>query len=295
MDVILFALNSAFIFIFGSFRIRQTLKSARHSIPTTPLYLVRLCTCLAGALIPIVQTIAILVRGDPEAFRVIAALYITASWLMCLFVIVFEYSRALRSSWIARLWGTSTFMLAGLALQSDVHHKRPGFDIFLSVMFTAASFVFGVLVLFYNQLPEEYEKLGSTKDEVGENYGMEGVSGHTLLEDEDQEEEEPQDKNRRKPNPLSQANFISRITFQWLNPILRTGYKRPLELSDLFEPPSSYQTAAIAKRFSNIWDDLRIQGKQTLFRAFVRLVGWEMFAGPVLLNRIVVFVKDPSE
>ena len=156
-----------------------------------------------------VHTIAVLVRGDPEAFRVVASLYITASWvtslvtnyltisqLMTLFVIMLEYSRAMRSNWIARVWGTSTFMLSGLALQSDVHLHRPGFDIFLSILFTIVSLLFGILVLFYNQLPAEYEKLGATKDDVGEGFGMEGVSGHTLLEEEEEDEDSKTTKRK---------------------------------------------------------------------------------------------------
>lgn len=42
-------------------------------------------------------------------------------------------------------------------------------------------------------------------------------------------------------NPEKHANFFSKLTFSWLNPLLLTGYKRPLEVDDLYEIPQNYK------------------------------------------------------
>jgi len=39
----------------------------------------------------------------------------------------------------------------------------------------------------------------------------------------------------RRPTPDQYANFFSKLTFQWISPLMGVGYQRPLELNDIYE------------------------------------------------------------
>ena len=45
-----------------------------------------------------------------------------------------------------------------------------------------------------------------------------------------------QERIQQKKNPRDGAGFLSILFFWWMNPILSVGYKRDLELEDLYEP-----------------------------------------------------------
>lgn len=46
--------------------------------------------------------------------------------------------------------------------------------------------------------------------------------------------------------PLSTASWLSQISYQWIQPIIKTGYRRPLEQSDLWKLDSSRQAHNLA-------------------------------------------------
>jgi len=57
-----------------------------------------------------------------------------------------------------------------------------------------------------------------------------------------------------KPSPYPKANFFSKITYSWENPIFSVGYKRPLEKNDLFLLPPKLQEDYNEVRFYSHWD-----------------------------------------
>lgn len=38
------------------------------------------------------------------------------------------------------------------------------------------------------------------------------------------------------PSPLPETGFFSKLTFSWINPLLKLGRKKQLQLSDLYSP-----------------------------------------------------------
>ncbi|KXS18959.1 hypothetical protein M427DRAFT_95715 [Gonapodya prolifera JEL478] len=56
------------------------------------------------------------------------------------------------------------------------------------------------------------------------------------------------------PNPEVSANFLSRLTFTYLDAIMVNGYKRPLVMNDLYELPDELHSRTIADRFGRNWD-----------------------------------------
>lgn len=54
--------------------------------------------------------------------------------------------------------------------------------------------------------------------------------------------------------PEEKANFISRVLYWWLNPIFVSGYKRPLEKSDLWALSSRFHAKKLADEFEKDWE-----------------------------------------
>jgi hypothetical protein len=56
---------------------------------------------------------------------------------------------------------------------------------------------------------------------------------------------EPDRMSTGKPCPMAKANIFSFITWQWVQPLITAGNKKPLEVSSCLKPlsvPSSHAT-----------------------------------------------------
>lgn len=53
--------------------------------------------------------------------------------------------------------------------------------------------------------------------------------------------------------PESTANWLSILWFQWLSPVLRTGYTRPLQVDDLYDMPDHRQVEDHANKLEKCW------------------------------------------
>ncbi|KAM4059836.1 ABC transporter transmembrane domain-containing protein [Hirsutella rhossiliensis] len=53
--------------------------------------------------------------------------------------------------------------------------------------------------------------------------------------------------------PESTANWLSILTFNWLSPVLTTGYTRPLQVDDLYHMPGNRLIADYADRLEKCW------------------------------------------
>ena len=67
--------------------------------------------------------------------------------------------------------------------------------------------------------------------------------------------------------PEHEANIFSRLVFQWVQPILTTGYQRPLEKHDTFLPTPSLSAEKQADDLSAAWDKQLRKPKPSLLRA----------------------------
>ncbi|CAK9439681.1 uncharacterized protein LODBEIA_P37810 [Lodderomyces beijingensis] len=56
-------------------------------------------------------------------------------------------------------------------------------------------------------------------------------------------------EEERRPYPASTTNFVSRIFFWWLSPVMKTGYKRTLQAEDLFYLTDEIKVQAMADAF----------------------------------------------
>ncbi|XP_071589809.1 cystic fibrosis transmembrane conductance regulator isoform X2 [Heliangelus exortis] len=104
-------------------------------------------------------------------------------------------------------------------------------------------------------------------------------------------------------SPLEKANIFSKLFFRWTKPILKKGYRRRLELSDIYQIPSADSADNLSEKLEREWDRELATSKKNpkLINALRRCFFWKfMFYGlilylgevtksvqPLLLGRII--------
>jgi hypothetical protein len=102
--------------------------------------------------------------------------------------------------------------------------------------------------------------------------------------------------------------IINFLMFSWLRPLLELGNKQPLEQNDLYNLEKSDQSLYIYLQFKKYWKKQLIKNKPSLLWAVINsfgtpffLVGFLklihdicLFIGPMLLNKIIIFLDDES-
>ncbi|XP_037493238.1 ABC transporter C family member 8 [Jatropha curcas] len=63
-------------------------------------------------------------------------------------------------------------------------------------------------------------------------------------------------KEVKKQTELAQASFFSKLTFSWINPLLKLGYSKPLDLEDIPSLIPEDEAGITYQKFSNVWDSL---------------------------------------
>jgi hypothetical protein len=53
--------------------------------------------------------------------------------------------------------------------------------------------------------------------------------------------------------PEYKSNIFSRLTFSWIAPLLKKGYKRPLEIGDMWELPPPDKVSHVGAQFEQHW------------------------------------------
>jgi len=77
-----------------------------------------------------------------------------------------------------------------------------------------------------------------------------------------------------KPSPYEKANFFSKLTYSWENPIFSVGYNRPLEKNDLFLLPHKLQEDYNEEKFYSFWDKaVKKDGQANVTRILVKVFG----------------------
>ncbi|KAK7425994.1 hypothetical protein QQZ08_007576 [Neonectria magnoliae] len=77
------------------------------------------------------------------------------------------------------------------------------------------------------------------------------------------------------PLPESTANWLSSLTFNWLRPVLGTGYTRPLQVDDLYDMPGNRLVEDHADRLEKCWS-ARLERNRTR-KAPAGPIAWRPF------------------
>lgn len=86
------------------------------------------------------------------------------------------------------------------------------------------------------------------------------------------------------PNPVERANLCSRLFYCWLNPIFKKGYKKELEVQDLYDVPDEDRSEKLGDRLEKEWrkelSQIKPGEKPKLLKALLRCFGMRfIFAG----------------
>lgn len=75
---------------------------------------------------------------------------------------------------------------------------------------------------------------------------------------------EGEDEWKHEPCPRLRANIFSRLTFSWMTPMMKTGYKKFLTEEDLWALPPDDTAEALGKRLESAWESRKkaLQHKQ---------------------------------
>jgi len=73
-------------------------------------------------------------------------------------------------------------------------------------------------------------------------------------------------------SPEVTANYLSRLTFWWFNSILITGYKRPLEESDLYPLNEVDKAGSWVPAFEKQWRKEMVHHIRSLFVQYSEMI-----------------------
>ncbi|VEN37809.1 unnamed protein product [Callosobruchus maculatus] len=81
-------------------------------------------------------------------------------------------------------------------------------------------------------------------------------------------------KTTTKPNPVENANILSRLLFLYMLPIFKQAYKENLTEDGLFGPLREHKSSHIGSKLERIWkEEYRKRKKFALHRALARAYG----------------------
>jgi ABC-type multidrug transport system fused ATPase/permease subunit len=217
----------------------------------------------------------------------IASLIVRAlTWCSMLLMIIVEtriYIREFR--WFVR-FGVA-YVLVGdavmLNLSLTVKEYYDSSVLYLYISEVAIQVIFGVLLLLYVPSIDPYPGY---------------VPVNTREEENTDYEELPAGEN---VCPERHVNIFSKITFSWINPLMRLGYNRPLTEKDVWKLDTWDQTETLNESFQRCWAEESRKPKPWLLRALNRSLGgrfwwggfWKIgndlsqFVGPLILNQLL--------
>lgn len=109
------------------------------------------------------------------------------------------------------------------------------------------------------------------------------------------------DNREESSHPLSSANFLSHLTFWWMNDIFKIGSKRPLNQSDFLPLHEKDRTRDLTERLQTIWNDhvqeCNINGKRQpkLWKCVYKTISFRDILLPMCfwLTEMVFRVSQP--
>uniref|UniRef100_A0A3B4UVS9 Cystic fibrosis transmembrane conductance regulator n=1 Tax=Seriola dumerili TaxID=41447 RepID=A0A3B4UVS9_SERDU len=93
-------------------------------------------------------------------------------------------------------------------------------------------------------------------------------------------------------SPVEDANFFSKFFFWWMTPLLRKGFKKKLDLSDVYKAPSFDLADNLSERLEREWDRevVSAKNKPRLMRALARC-----FFGPFAFFGVLLYLGEASK
>lgn len=116
--------------------------------------------------------------------------------------------------------------------------------------------------------------------------------------------------SKRKVNPYDTANIFSKISFSWMTGLMRTGFEKYLDETDLYRLPENFGSGELSDRFDVRWQyQVKHKSHPSFAWALIATFGPQMaiaaifkvifdilaFVQPQLLRILIKFVTEYSE
>ena len=269
------------------------------------------------AVFPSLSLFGLFLQDELQPFQAVYYISSILIWVFSLLVFNLEYARGLLHNWILKAFWTTAFILYAIRMQTLVVRIRREqselWEVFVFAIAMLSVTLLSCLSLFYNHIPdipehvykrleeeerktiikEAVKKLNYTLSTGGTTYG----DNKTPLED------------FRIRSPEERANIFSRLSYFWLNPLLKAGNERVLEDEDLYDLAQNDTSKRNGDLFQRIWQAETLKPKPSMVRALFGAFGKPFllagllkaindvltFAGPICLNRIVYYIQEGTE
>ncbi|KAE9593921.1 putative xenobiotic-transporting ATPase [Lupinus albus] len=254
--------------------------------------------CAAQPLLRLLNGIsAFNLNGETDfyPYEIIALIIETLTWCSMIILLLLEtkvYIRQFR--WFVR-FGV-IYVLVGDAVMLNLllsvkdYCSRSALFLYLSTVICQA--LFGSLLFAYIPNLVPYSGCLTTQADVPDNAEYEPLSGADQV------------------CPEMQASLFSRITFGWITPLMKQGYRKPITEKDVWKLDKLDQAETLTEKFQRCWM-LELQSSNPwLLKALNNSLGkrfwWggiykigndlSQFVGPILLNHLLTSMQngDPS-
>lgn len=266
-------------------------------------YLGKVILCLVQAALYALKVGGNLFVDTAEPYELLGDVLLTIGWAYAAVIAMMEHSRGVPQTWVMRGWWLMAFVLASVRLQTAVvliEHNGWQWDFVVFFVQFAICGAVCILGLWFNDAPvlRIYERLKQ------QHPGGKAVATYSTFVP-NQDDRFP---GGNAESAEDRANFLSQLTFWWFNPLLFFGYEHPLVMDDLWKLARQDESAHFVAAFRRAWDS-QAASLHSLPRALVKAFGLPflvagcykfvndilVFAGPVLLNRLIGFVQDDSK
>ncbi|XP_047948390.1 ABC transporter C family member 2-like [Salvia hispanica] len=237
------------------------------------------------------------VDGQPglAPYEVTSLIIEAVAWCSMLVMIGLETKVYIRESRWAVRFGViyalvGDAVIVNLALSVQEYYDWSVLALYISEV--AVQVLFGVLLLVYIPNLDPYPGYSPVRNVSEDNTAYEELPGGEQI------------------CPERKANLISRVTYSWMNQIMKLGSRRPLTEKDVWQLDSWDKTETLNDSFQKSWAEEIRRPKPWLLRALNRSLGarfwwgglWKIgndlsqFVGPLILNLLLQSMQqgDPA-
>eukprot|EP01129_Flabellula_baltica_P009720 TRINITY_DN4019_c0_g1_i1.p1 TRINITY_DN4019_c0_g1~~TRINITY_DN4019_c0_g1_i1.p1 ORF type:complete len:1462 (+),score=305.81 TRINITY_DN4019_c0_g1_i1:37-4422(+) len=301
LDSILFPLLFTVYLGLGLYRIISLMRSPDVVVRATKIYFFQLGSCVVLCLVPVMHLLyRIVVLGDVvRTFEVVADVVETATFALCFVVCIVQNNKGETNNWINKFFWVSSFVLEMFRLQillKDMRIHAPEFLMSLSSISIYVLLQFQALLC--TTIPKDH-----LYDEIEQIIEEEEVQElpHDILNDIPVDEEKGAEEL---------ASILSKISYSYINPLLKLGYTRALDIKDLGPLSTQDRVQGNTEKFMRNWERIKIErGKTSVWRTLIATFGFAfafagifklvqdilVFAGPFFLQRIIAFMSSDEE
>jgi ATP-binding cassette subfamily C (CFTR/MRP) protein 1 len=310
-DIVLFLPLFVFFGILGSVRLYRLRKYSRENVPWNTIYIIQLLICFLIVGSHLFNIVGLFVFDELTTNTLLSQTSSALCWLYSYIVMRGEYKRRLKHNWVLKSFWSLAFLCQSVRVRALTSQHGPMLDIYVTVFTFVLYGAMCIIALVFNREPPLVTTASELKEEQ-----------LSLLSPEEKEELEremspladssqlitPSEK-MWATNPEENANIFSRITYLWLYPLLKRGYRRCLVQKDLYPLRSSLQSQVVTERLERHWFLQLQQSKPSLFKALVKSFGLRfaaagalkigndigIFAGPFFLQKVIQFVEGKGD